>query len=99
MKPRLISYHDALGIIQQQSRPLLTETLPLAKGRGHFLAEEFRAPFPLPRFINAGLAGFTLVSSHTHAASTTNPIFIPVVGSIAAGQIVSHPPLSHPTSF
>jgi len=99
MKPGLISYHDALGIIQQQSRLSLTETLPLAKGRGHFLAEEFKAPFPLPRFINAGLDGFTLVSSHTHAASTTNPISIPVVGTVTAGQSVSPPPFRTPKAF
>ncbi|HPI63220.1 MAG TPA: molybdopterin molybdenumtransferase MoeA, partial [Alphaproteobacteria bacterium] len=99
MKPGLISYQAALGIIQQQSRLLLTEALPLAKARGHFLAEEFKAPFPLPRFINAGLDGFALVASHTHAASTTNPISIPVVGSIAAGHIVSHAPLRTPAAF
>ena len=99
MKPGLISYQAALGIIQQQSRLLLTEALPLAKARGHFLAEEFKAPFPLPRFINAGLDGFALVASHTHAASTTNPISIAVVGSIAAGQIVSHAPLRTPAAF
>lgn len=63
-------------------------TLPLDEALGMILAEELRAPEPMPSFPRSGMDGYAVRSEDTGSASPTQPVTLPLAGVIPAG----HPP-------
>jgi molybdopterin molybdotransferase len=59
------------------------ERLPLAQAMGRVLAEEARAPGPLPPFDNSAMDGYAL---RTADLTGTGPWTLPIAGRIAAGD-------------
>ncbi|MBX6766118.1 MAG: molybdopterin molybdenumtransferase MoeA, partial [Actinomadura rubrobrunea] len=60
--------------------------LALLEAHGTVLAEPVSAPVPLPPFDNSAMDGYAVVASDVAGASQTDPVVLPVVGDIAAGD-------------
>jgi molybdopterin molybdotransferase len=61
---------------------LAVERIPLADARGHVLANDIQAARALPIFDNSAMDGYA-------ARSTELPATLPVVGLVAAGQVMT----------
>ena len=66
--------------------PLPAFPQPLMDVMGLALAEDVVAAISLPRFDNAGMDGYAVVHADVVAATEENPVHLPVVGEIGAGQ-------------
>lgn len=62
------------------------ETVPLTEARGRVLAERLDAPIDVPGFDRASVDGYAVRAADTAGASETNPITLPVVGTVHAGE-------------
>jgi molybdopterin molybdotransferase len=84
----IISYRDALTILQTRSRSALltTETVPLRESLGRILAEDVVTREELPTFANSAMDGFAVRAAQTTGASAENPLHLPILGSLAAGD-------------
>ena len=60
--------------------------LALLEARGAVLAEPVEAPVPLPPFDNSAMDGYAVVAADVAGASEADPVVLPVVGDIAAGD-------------
>ncbi|PRX05827.1 UNVERIFIED_ORG: molybdopterin molybdochelatase [Actinomadura viridilutea] len=60
--------------------------LALLEAHGTVLAEPVSAPVPLPPFDNSAMDGYAVVASDVAGASQSDPVVLPVVGDIAAGD-------------
>ncbi|RFS84583.1 molybdopterin molybdenumtransferase MoeA [Actinomadura spongiicola] len=60
--------------------------LALLEAQGAVLAEPVSAPVPLPPFDNSAMDGYAVVAADIAAATETDPVALPVVGDIAAGD-------------
>ena len=87
-------YLDALAILRDAAMPLPGEQIPTHQALNRVLAEDFIAPFALPRFDNSNMDGFAVRAADTTAASAAQPLTLPVLRAQAAGdpagQGVSH---------
>ncbi|MFZ9616007.1 MAG: molybdopterin molybdenumtransferase MoeA, partial [Fluviibacter sp.] len=61
----MIAYLDALRIIQSAATTSLSACVKTSDALGHVLAEDFKAPFALPRFDNSSMDGFALRAEDT----------------------------------
>lgn len=78
-----LKHSEALEILQRQVTPLgETETRPLGGALGHVIAEDVRAPRPVPLTDNAAVDGYAF----SHDAYETAGGWFPVVSRIAAGD-------------
>ena len=50
------------------------------------LAEDVVAPWPLPPFDNSAMDGYAVRADDVAGASEDDPVVLPVVGDIAAGE-------------
>jgi molybdopterin molybdotransferase len=57
---------------------------------GMVLAEEVRAPHPLPSFANAAMDGFAVRAADIAAASAAQPVVLPVVGTTVQAGHATH---------
>ncbi|WP_017558292.1 molybdotransferase-like divisome protein Glp [Nocardiopsis baichengensis] len=73
---------DILGLV----RPVPPIELDLLRAQGAVLAEDVTAPVSLPPFDNSGMDGYAVVAADTAAAGGREPVRLPVVGDIAAGD-------------
>lgn len=87
----MISYSDALQIIENNVLKIGCETILLKYALNQISAEEIRAPFDLPRFHNSSMDGFAILSAHTKGGSQTNPKKF-IIG-ISAAEIMTGMPL------
>jgi molybdenum cofactor synthesis domain-containing protein len=78
----MISVAEAIRIIKEQVRPLLSESIALSDARGRVLAEEVIADSDLPPFDRAQMDGYAVRSSDVMSA----PVRLRVVGESAAGR-------------
>ena len=85
--PTRISLEEALQIVASRAAQhrLPVETVDLANAHGRVLAEEVRAPHPLPPFDNSAMDGFALRGADLPANGERT---FPVVGEILAGATV-----------
>ena len=82
----MIAYLDALKIIQHAATPPVTTLVKTSDALNHVLAEDFSAPFALPRFDNSSMDGFALRAQDTVTASLQTPLTLPVLRAQAAGD-------------
>ena len=67
-------------------RPLAATELSLGDAYGLILAEDVTAASPLPSFDNSAMDGYAVRVEDVAAASEDNPITLPVVAEVAAGD-------------
>lgn len=60
--------------------------LALLEARGTVLAEPVSAPVPLPPFDNSAMDGYAVVASDVAGATEADPVTLPVVGDVVAGD-------------
>lgn len=82
----MIAYLDALKIIQNAATTPVAARVKTSDALNQVLAEDFKAPFALPRFDNSSMDGFALRADDTLTASTETPLTLPVLHAQAAGD-------------
>ena len=82
----LTSVEDHLADILGTIRPLAPTELGLGDAYGLVLAEDVAAATPLPSFDNSAMDGYAIRIEDVAAASADNPVALPVVAEIAAGD-------------
>ena len=91
----MISYKQAIEIIQSSIKPLKVSKSDIHSGYG-VLAEDLFATSEIPEFSNSAMDGFALSSAETAEASECKPIEFEIIGTIFAGE--SPPETSLPLS-
>ena len=85
--PRTLTSVDAhLADILAVIRPLPPTVLGLTEAEGLVLADDVVAPHALPSFDNSAMDGYALHAQDIATASDQNPVTLPVVAEIAAGD-------------
>lgn len=82
----MIAYLDALKIIQNAATTPVAARVKTSDALNQVLAEDFKAPFALPRFDNSSMDGFALRAEDTLTASAEAPLTLPVLRAQAAGD-------------
>lgn len=83
----MIAYSDALAILRASAAaPASSEQIPTSSALNRVIADDFRAPFALPRFDNSNMDGFALCAEDTANASEAHPLTLPVIRAQAAGD-------------
>lgn len=82
----MISYEEALELLQSGIAPLPQRAVPLSAAAGEVTGSNLMAALTVPGFANAAMDGFVVRASATTAASPANPVRLPVAGLIAAGS-------------
>ncbi|GII94917.1 molybdotransferase-like divisome protein Glp [Sinosporangium siamense] len=80
------SVDDHLGEILATVRTLAPLELELERALGTTLAEEITSPVPIPPFDNSAMDGYAVRAADLVDASETNPVTLPVVDDVAAGD-------------
>ena len=81
---------DAVQRIMRDATPLPAERVPLADALGRVLAEAPVAPGELPPWDNAAMDGYAVRAADVGTASAERPVLLPVLGTIAAGDLPAH---------
>jgi len=63
----------------------------LASSLGDVIAEDVKAPFPLPLYDNSAMDGYVLRSCDTRSASQSKPVFLKIKDTIKAGDYPKRP--------
>lgn len=82
----LLRLEEARALLLQHAPPRRVERLALADALGLVLAEDLRAPEPLPPFPRSGMDGYAVRSQDTIDATREAPVTLPLVGVIPAGH-------------
>lgn len=82
----MIAYSDALAILRASAVSAASEQIPTSSALNRVIADDFRAPFALPRFDNSNMDGFALCAEDTANASEAHPLTLPVIRAQAAGD-------------
>jgi molybdopterin molybdotransferase len=82
----LTSVETHLADILATITPMLPTRLGLAEAEGLVLAQDVTATQALPAFDNSAMDGYAVHAEDVAAASEQNPVTLPVVGEIAAGD-------------
>jgi molybdopterin molybdotransferase len=82
----LTSIEDHLADILGTIRPLAPTELNLGDAYGLVLAEDVAAASPLPSFDNSAMDGYAVRVEDVATASEDNPVTMPVVAEVAAGD-------------
>ena len=77
---------DHLSDILAAVKPLNALDLQLLDAHGCVLAEDVVAPWPLPQFDNSAMDGYAVVSDDVAGATEDEPVRLPVVADIPAGD-------------
>lgn len=85
------SAEEHLAVVLERARPLEPLDVALLDARGCLLAEEVRAPWPLPPFDSAALLGYAVRSSDLAEATADQPVRLAVVDVVPAGYRASRP--------
>lgn len=91
----MISYHEALALIQAQAKNNLlgAETVAVTEIAGRLCAEKIRAPLANQPFDNSAMDGFALQAEELTQAANDNPVALEMIGHIAAGgRLATRPP-------
>jgi molybdopterin molybdotransferase len=81
-----ISVEEHLADILSTIRPLTPTQLSLGDAYGLVLAEDVTATSPLPSFDNSAMDGYAVRVEDVASASEENPVTLPVVAEVAAGD-------------
>lgn len=82
----MISVREAHNIIRGVIPPSRATTLKSRQASGRVLAQDVRAPFPLPRFDNSSMDGFAVRWEDTGRAEGDHPVILTQVGTVPAGN-------------
>ena len=82
----LLPVADYVERILATVSPLQAFPQPLMEALGLALAEDVVAPISLPSFDNSAMDGYAVVAEDVAAAPADDPVTLPVVGEIGAGQ-------------
>ena len=84
--PGLLPVADYVERILATVSPLPAFPQPLMEALGLALAEDVVAPISLPSFDNSAMDGYAVVAEDVAGATEDEPVTLPVVGEIGAGQ-------------
>lgn len=88
----MITVQDAHEIIRLATiATTRTEALPLRDLPGRVLAGDIHAGFPMPRFTNAAMDGFAVITDDIASASAASPVTLPVTQKLPAGALTTLP--------
>ncbi len=79
----MISIHEAIKIIKDHLPERKIVKCALTESLGYFLAKDYFAPEPVPRFDNSAMDGFAIALDES--VSPTLPLRMPVIGESQAG--------------
>ena len=82
----LTSVEEHLADILATIRPLVPTELSLGDAHGLILAEDVAAASALPSFDNSAMDGYAVRVDDVAAAARDNPVTLPVVAEVAAGD-------------
>lgn len=82
----MLGVEEALDKILQGFSVLEAEDKPILEAAGQVLAEDINGRFDIPPWQNSAMDGFAVRSNDLINASKNSPVFLDVVGSVAAGQ-------------
>jgi molybdopterin molybdotransferase len=82
----LASVEEVTALIAAAVTVLPAVALPLPQAVGRVLAEDVRAPMPLPRFDNAAMDGYAIRTAEVAAANPDAPTALWLVAPSSAGQ-------------
>jgi len=82
----VISVEEHLGRIVRTVRRLPPIGLALSDAQGCVLAQEVRSEVELPGFTNSAMDGYAVRAVEVSSATEREPVSLPVVGDIAAGN-------------
>ena len=85
----MLSPFEASARILEDIRTLAPENAETVDCAGRILADDVVAPVTIPPWNNASMDGFAVRAGDVRTAASSNPIKLPVVESIAAGQFPS----------
>lgn len=77
---------EARARVLDAVEPLPVVETRVADALGLVLADDLRAPHPLPRFDNSAMDGYALRGADAHAASERSPVVLELVGEVRAGS-------------
>ncbi len=83
----MLSVEEAFDRIIAAFSPLESESKPILDALGQYLAEDVFSPLNIPPTDNSAMDGYALRHEDVQAASPDNPVFLRVIGLIAAGQV------------
>jgi molybdopterin molybdotransferase len=87
----MISYEEALELIEKQTTSLGEEVVPLKKLLHRVLATPLVAPFDMPQFDNSQVDGFAVKADDLKTANINNPVHLKLAGKVKAGSAVDLP--------
>jgi len=82
----LIPYPDALRIVLDNIRPMPTETVPVEKSLGGFLARPVKAPTHSPRFEQSAMDGYAVRMADVASARSDRPVVLDLADELPAGD-------------
>ncbi|MCF8826543.1 molybdopterin molybdotransferase MoeA [Xanthomonas campestris] len=80
----MISYAEALAIVQQQVAPLASEWVSSTEAEGRILAQHVSSPDALPPFDNSAMDGVALATAGNGARAGSDHV---IAGTVAAGDV------------
>lgn len=84
----MITYTEALQRLLEKAEPIAdTETIPLLYSSHRVLAEDIVSPIAVPSWDNSQMDGYALCAEDIASASQDNPVRLPVVDRIPAGDV------------
>ncbi len=91
---QLVPVHEAIDrlILNLPESPRLpSESIPTIESMERVLAEDIRAPHPLPEFARSTVDGYAVKAVDTHGASPSLPAYLTLTGEIRMGQQANQP--------
>jgi molybdopterin molybdotransferase len=88
-KPDMIPVEEALERILNTVHVLEPEVKPVLDCLGQVLAADVTAGFDIPPHDNSAMDGFAVIAGDTSAAGIKGPVYLSVIGEVAAGYTSS----------
>ncbi len=88
-KPHMIPVEEALERILSTVHVLEPEVKPILDCPGQVLAADVTAAFDIPPHDNSAMDGFAVLAGDTSHASQKQPVYLDVIGEVAAGYTSS----------
>jgi len=88
-KPDMIPVEEALERILSTVHVLEPEVKPILDCAGQVLAEDIVAGFDIPPHDNSAMDGFAVLAGDTATAGMKDPVYLDVIGEVAAGYASS----------
>jgi len=85
----VIPVEDALKKILDTVHVLESENRPILSALGQVLAEDVVARFNIPPHDNSAMDGFAVRACDTYSAGRQSPVYLKVIGEVAAGYTTS----------